>query len=81
MQESLNVHLFPSDSSKERDLRILQIFSRYREYGGEEGSVYRIADVLHKDFDVGFFLYSTRDMFTGGALQSGAAVLKVFSNW
>jgi glycosyltransferase involved in cell wall biosynthesis len=61
--------------------RILQIFSRYREYGGEEGSVYRIGDALHRDFDIGFFLASSGDAFSGGFLQKGVSTIKAFSNW
>lgn len=64
-----------------KPLRILQIFSRYKEYGGEEGSVYRIADALHKGFDVGFFLYSTADLFSGGLVNRGIGALKAFANW
>lgn len=61
--------------------RILQIFSRYREYGGEEGSVYRIGDALHRDFDIGFFMISSADVFAGNPLSYGVSALKVFSNW
>ena len=61
--------------------RILQIFSRYREYGGEEGSVYRIGDALHRDFDIGFFLASSGDAFSGGVLKKGLSTIKAFSNW
>lgn len=57
------------------------MFSRYREYGGEEGSVYRIGDALHLDFDVGFFMVSSADAFSGGILHKGVSVLKSFSNW
>lgn len=61
--------------------RILQIFSRYREYGGEEGSVYRIGDALHRDFDIGFFMISSSDVFSGNPVQLGISALKAFSNW
>jgi glycosyltransferase involved in cell wall biosynthesis len=61
--------------------RILQLFSRYREFGGEEGSVYRIGDALHRDFDIGFFLTSSDEAFAGNAFRRGVSVLKAFSNW
>jgi glycosyltransferase involved in cell wall biosynthesis len=48
-----------SDTSSR--LRVLQIFSRYREYGGEEGSVYRIGDTLQSLHDVEYFLTSTAE--------------------
>lgn len=71
-------------ASQERErprARILQIFSRYREYGGEEGSVYRIGDALHRDFDIGFFMASSRDAFSGGLFKKGLSTIKAFSNW
>ena len=61
--------------------RILQFFSRYKEYGGEEGSVYRIGDALSSEFDVGTFLASSRDVFPGGFVKQGIGTLKAFSNW
>ena len=61
--------------------RVLQLFSRYRDFGGEEGSVYRIGDALHRDFDVGFFLTSSADAFSGDVIHQGMSVLKAFSNW
>ena len=60
--------------------RILQIFTRYREYGGEEGSVYQIGDALHRDFDVGFFGYSTEDFLSGGILSKAASPAAAFWN-
>ena len=62
-------------------VRVLQLFSRYRNFGGEEGSVYRIGDALHQSFDVGFFLTSSADAFSGGLIQQGLSVMKAFSNW
>jgi len=47
-------------------LRILQIFNRYLNYGGEEGSVYRIGDALQKIHDVEYFLSSTVDLTGDG---------------
>ncbi|MDX6767744.1 MAG: glycosyltransferase family 4 protein [Candidatus Methylacidiphilales bacterium] len=43
-------------------LRILQVFNRYLQYGGEEGSVYRIGDALQKLHDVEYLLYSTSEL-------------------
>ena len=43
----------------ERRLRILQIFNRYLEYGGEQGSVGRIGDTLQQVADVEYFLTSS----------------------
>ena len=45
-----------------RRLRILQIFSRYLQYGGEEGSVFRIGDALQDAHDVEYFIGSTQDL-------------------
>ena len=39
----------------ERRLRVLQIFNRYLEYGGEQGSVGRIGDALQQFADVEYF--------------------------
>jgi len=41
------------------DLKILQIFHRYLQYGGEEGSVTRIGDALDGIADVGYFISSS----------------------
>ncbi len=66
---------------RERPRRILQIFSRYKEYGGEEGSVYRIGDALQSEFDVGFFIYSSTDLFSSNVLRKTVGALKAVSNW
>ena len=50
-------------------LRILQIFSRYIHFGGEEGSVFRIGDALQNFYDVEYFIGSTKD-FLGSDIQS-----------
>jgi glycosyltransferase involved in cell wall biosynthesis len=42
--------------------KILQLFSRYLEFGGEEGSVYRIGDALEARHDVDYFIASTEEM-------------------
>ena len=49
----------------ERRLRVLQIFNRYLEYGGEQGSVGRIGDTLQQIADVEYFLTSS-DQLLGG---------------
>ncbi len=43
-------------------LKILQLFSRYLQYGGEEGSVFRIGDALEVRHDVEYFIASTKEM-------------------
>ena len=45
--------------------RVLQIFNRYLEYGGEQGSVGRIGDTLQQIADVEYFLTSS-DQLLGG---------------
>ncbi len=62
-------------------VRILQIFSRYHKYGGEEGSVYRISDMLNRDYDTGMFLYSSADLFPGDPLRNVLGVAKSIHNW
>jgi glycosyltransferase involved in cell wall biosynthesis len=52
-----------------RRLRILQIFSRYIHFGGEEGSVFRIGDALQENHDIEYFIGSTKD-FLGSDIQS-----------
>ena len=52
-----------------RRLRILQIFSRYIDFGGEESSVFRIGDALQENHDVEYFIGSTRE-FLGNDMQS-----------
>jgi glycosyltransferase involved in cell wall biosynthesis len=46
--------------------RVLQLFNRYLQYGGEEGSVLRIGDALQEICDVGYFL-SSSEKYTKGA--------------
>jgi len=41
--------------------KVLQIFNRYLEYGGEEGSVFRIGDTLQEICDVEYFTSSSRE--------------------
>lgn len=64
-----------------RKKRILQLFSRYKDYGGEEGSVYRIGDALAAHYDIGIFLSSSKESFSGGAFSKGMGVLKAVANW
>ena len=52
-----------------RRLRILQIFSRYIHFGGEEGSVFRIGDALQDFHDVEYFIGSTKNLL-GYNMQS-----------
>jgi glycosyltransferase involved in cell wall biosynthesis len=52
-----------------RRLRILQIFSRYIHFGGEEGSVFRIGDALQQNHDVEYFIGSTKE-FLGTDIPS-----------
>jgi len=61
--------------------KLLQVFCRYRDYGGEEGSVYRISDSLQREYDIGSFFASSGDSFSGGFLGKGLAVAKAYSNW
>lgn len=51
-------------------LHILQIFNRYLNYGGEEGSVYRIGDALQQIHDVEYLISSTSDLVEGGLWTS-----------
>ncbi len=50
--------MVPSQGMSRRP-RVLQIFNRYREYGGEQGSVGRIGDALQEIADVEYFLTSS----------------------
>ncbi len=43
-------------------LNILQLFSRYLHYGGEEGSVFRIGETLAEQFEVDYFIVSSEEM-------------------
>lgn len=64
-----------------RRLRILQIFNRYRHFGGEEGSVYRIGDALQALHDVEYFLTSTAEVMGDDAWTRVQAPLKALYNW
>ncbi len=45
-----------------RRLQLLQIFNRYLQYGGEEGSITRIGDAIQSIHDVDYFFYSTSQL-------------------
>jgi glycosyltransferase involved in cell wall biosynthesis len=47
-------------------LHVLQIFNRYLQYGGEEGSITRIGDALQALHDVDYFFYSTSQLVGEG---------------
>jgi glycosyltransferase involved in cell wall biosynthesis len=53
-----------------KEVRVLQIFNQYLEYGGEEGSVERIASLLRKRVTVHTYVGSTEDLLKrrGGKL-------------
>jgi len=60
----------------EQRARVLQIFNRYLEYGGEQGSVGRIGDTLQQIADVEYFLTSSDQLLgnrTPEAMVSAAA--------
>lgn len=60
--------------------KILQIFSRYVYYGGEEGSVYRIGDALQETRDVEYFLSSTVEMMSVGFFKRLGLPMEIFHN-
>lgn len=62
-------------------LRILQIYNRYRHFGGEEGSVYRIGDALQALHDVEYFLASSSEMLGSDLFARAQAPLKALYNW
>ncbi len=62
-------------------LNILQLFARYLLYGGEEGSVSRIATALRADHEVEYFTASTKDLLDGGRIQKALLPLLTIHNW
>ena len=62
-------------------LRILQVYNRYRHFGGEEGSVYRIGDALQALHDVEYFLASSAEMMGSDLWSRMQAPLKALYNW
>ena len=49
---------------KNKKIKVLQIFNRYQEYGGEEGSVFRIAESLKKIADVKTYESKTSEILS-----------------
>ena len=58
--------------------RVLQIFNRYLEYGGEQGSVGRIGDTLQQIADVEYFLASS-DQLLGGRMPEDMVKAAAFA--
>jgi glycosyltransferase involved in cell wall biosynthesis len=65
------------DGATAGPIKILQIFGRYLQYGGEEGSVYRIGDALMKNHQIEYYLKSSADLLDGGSLSKIKALPKV----
>src|SRR5476651_1965351 len=63
-----------------RRLHILQVFNRYLQYGGEEGSVTRIGDALQEVHDVDYFIYSTSQLLGEGFWSKVQASWKTLYN-
>jgi glycosyltransferase involved in cell wall biosynthesis len=63
-----------------RRRHILQIFNRYLQYGGEEGSVYRIGDAMQELYDVEYFISSTAEIM-GDREQSWRVPYKAVYNY
>jgi len=63
-----------------RRLRILQVFSRYTQVGGEESSVYRIGDALQQDHDVEYFIGSTQELLRQDTFGRISAPFRAFVN-
>ena len=63
-----------------RRLKILQIFSRYLEYGGEEGSVFRIGDALQKHHEVEYYIGSTEELLGARKALSFFAPFRAWYN-
>ncbi len=61
-------------------LNVLQVFSRYEAYGGEESSVYRMADAIRDFHNVEYFLGSTEDFLNTPLRQKSLIPLYVFRN-
>ena len=64
-----------------RRLRILQIFSRYIHFGGEESSVSRIGDALQEKHVLVNFMGSTEDLLGDGLASKVALPFRVFHNF
>ena len=61
-------------------LKILQIFGRYQQLGGEEGSVYRIGDVLQEFAQVEYYVKSTANLLSGSLIDKAMIPWKVLHN-
>jgi len=61
-------------------IRVLQVFSRYLNLGGEENSVYRIGDALQQICDVEYFLGSTQELLGDGLGKKALAPLRAYHN-
>ena len=64
-----------------RRLRILQIFSRYIHFGGEESSVSRIGDALREKHVLVKFMGSTEDLLSDGLASKVALPFRAFHNF
>jgi|GEM_PF-68943 len=65
---------------KMKDRHILQIFNRYLQYGGEEGSVARIGAMLKELYEVKRFSLATSDMIGQGFLSDLQLPVSVIHN-
>ena len=63
-----------------RRLRILQIFSRYIYFGGEEGSVFRIGDALQQNHEAEYFIGSTNELIGGDVMDRISVPFRAFHN-
>jgi glycosyltransferase involved in cell wall biosynthesis len=63
-----------------RRLHVLQIFNRYLQYGGEEGSITRIGDALQEIHDVDYFFYSSSQLAGEGLVGKLLVPWKSFHN-
>ena len=61
-------------------VKVLQIFSRYLNPGGEENSVYRIGDALQAEHDVEYFLGSTDELLGPDFFTRISAPFRAFYN-
>lgn len=61
-----------------KSLRILQVFNRYFQYGGEEASVFRIGDALQEHHQVEYFFGSTEDFVGPGLGRRLTAPFRAF---
>src|SRR5438309_8731313 len=62
-------------------MKILQIFSRYRQIGGEEMMVRQIGDCLRKQHELDQFFGSTAEMVGNSFRERLLAPLKAIHNW